>query len=128
MASYGVFIGLCGYQYHGPKAHVGFAPRITPEDLRAAFTAAEGWGTFSQKRAGKTQTDRIEVKWGTLRLSTLAFELPEGVKLDRLRLSTSAKDNPIQARAEQDGCKVLVTLNAPAVIEQGQTLLVNMTF
>ena len=47
MASYGVFLGLCGFEYHGPKGHLGFAPRITPDDFRAAFTAAEGWGTIS---------------------------------------------------------------------------------
>jgi non-lysosomal glucosylceramidase len=42
MASYGVFTAVCGYEYHGPKGHLGFAPRLTPENCRAAFTAAEG--------------------------------------------------------------------------------------
>jgi non-lysosomal glucosylceramidase len=42
MASYGVFTAVCGYEYHGPKGHPGFAPRLTPENCRAAFTAAEG--------------------------------------------------------------------------------------
>ena len=46
MASYGVFLAACGYEYHGPKGHLAFAPRLTPEDFRAAFTAAEGWGRF----------------------------------------------------------------------------------
>ena len=35
MASYGVFLAACGYEYHGPKGHLGFAPRLTPEDFRA---------------------------------------------------------------------------------------------
>ena len=80
MASHGVFLALCGFEYHGPKGHLGFAPRLTPEDFRAAFTAAEGWGTLVQKRDGKRQTNRVEVKWGKLRLETLALELPEGAK------------------------------------------------
>ncbi len=49
MASYGVFLAACGYEYHGPKRHLAFAPRLSPENFRAAFTTAEGWGTFSQK-------------------------------------------------------------------------------
>ena len=58
MASYGVFLAACGYEYHGPKGHLAFAPRLTPEDFRAAFTTAEGWGTFSQKRDGGTRSTR----------------------------------------------------------------------
>ena len=27
MASYGVFLAACGFEYHGPRAHIGFAPR-----------------------------------------------------------------------------------------------------
>ena len=26
MMSYGVFLAACGFEYHGPKAHLGFAP------------------------------------------------------------------------------------------------------
>ena len=50
MASYGVFLAACGFEYHGPKGHLGFAPRLGPDDFRAAFTSAEGWGTIAQKR------------------------------------------------------------------------------
>ena len=44
MASYGVYLAACGFEYHGPKGHIGFAPRISPENFRCAFTSAEGWG------------------------------------------------------------------------------------
>ena len=52
MASYGVFLAACGYEYHGPKGRLGFAPRLTPDKFKAAFTTAEGWGTFTQQRDG----------------------------------------------------------------------------
>jgi len=29
MASYGVFLAACGFEYHGPHGHIGFAPRLT---------------------------------------------------------------------------------------------------
>jgi len=126
MAAHGVFLGLCGFEYHGPKAHLGFAPRFSPDDFRAAFTAAEGWGTLVQKRKGNAQTCRVEVKWGKLRLKTLAFELPEGAKLQRTTVAFMG--NPVQADAQQAGRRVTITLAVPAVVEQGQAIEVEMTF
>ncbi|MFD1049598.1 hypothetical protein ACFQ1S_30760, partial [Kibdelosporangium lantanae] len=38
MMGYGVYLAACGYEHHGPRGHLGFAPRIRPEDFRAAFT------------------------------------------------------------------------------------------
>jgi non-lysosomal glucosylceramidase len=126
MAAHGVFLGLCGFEYHGPKTHLGFAPRISPEDFRAAFTAAEGWGTLAQKRTQKTQTNRVEIKWGELRLKTLAFELPEGAKLDKATVAFMG--SPVQAEAKQLGRRVNVALAVPAVVEQGQAIDVEMVY
>jgi hypothetical protein len=73
MASYGVFTAVCGFEYHGPKGTMAFAPRLTPENFRAAFTGAEGWGTFMQIFDGSSQRAKIEVKWGQLGLKTLTL-------------------------------------------------------
>ena len=121
MASHGVFLGLCGFTYHGPKARLGFAPRITPEDFRAAFTAAEGWGTISQTRSDNRQTNRIELKWGRLRIKTLAFELPEGVQLAKFKL-------PAPGKARQAGRVVTIDLDAPIVVEKDRTVEVELTY
>ena len=102
MASYGVFLAACGYEYDGPKGILGFAPRLRPEDFRAAFTAAEGWGTFSQKlarpstggREPKKQIERIEVKYGSLALKELRFELAEGFRADKLRVLADNRQAP----------------------------------
>jgi hypothetical protein len=80
MASWGVYTALAGFEYHGPKGHLGFAPRIMPENFRAAFTAAEGWGSFTQTRAADMQRERIDVRWGQLRLKSLAFAVPQDWK------------------------------------------------
>ena len=50
MASYGVYLAACGFEYHGPQGHIGIAPRLSPDNFRSAFTAAEGWGTIGQRR------------------------------------------------------------------------------
>jgi hypothetical protein len=120
MASHGVFLALCGFEYHGPRGQLGFAPRLAADDFRAAFTAAEGWGTISQRRQGKQQTQGIAVLWGKLRLTSLTFELPEGAKLDKAAVSHGGK--PLPATASQDGRRVTISLAAAAVVASGESL------
>ncbi|MBU0616922.1 MAG: hypothetical protein KKI02_04325, partial [Planctomycetes bacterium] len=91
LASWGVYTALCGYEYHGPKGYLGFAPRLTPEDFRAAFTAAEGWGTFSQQRDQRSQRERIELRWGSLRLKSLAFAVPQTIDRSSIRVRIGAR-------------------------------------
>ena len=79
MASYGVFLAACGFEYYGPHGHIGFAPRLTPENFRAPFTAAEGWGTFEQKANFSGMHAALILKHGTLKVRTIALTLPEHV-------------------------------------------------
>ncbi|MET2985598.1 GH116 family glycosyl-hydrolase [Aureibaculum conchae] len=71
MASYGVLLAVCGFDFHGPAGYIKFNPQITPENFTAPFTAAEGWGTFIQKRNAGKQTNSINVNYGKLVLSKI---------------------------------------------------------
>jgi uncharacterized protein (DUF608 family) len=122
MASYGMFTAVCGYEHHGPKGHLGFAPRLTPEDFRAAFTAAEGWGTFRQRREGKSQRATVEVRWGRLRLRSLALELPAGAK--PARVAVKAGEREVAAEHRVDGTRLLLTLTDEIVVPAGGSLQV----
>ena len=73
MASYGVFISICGFEYHGPKGHIAFSPRLTPENFKAPFITAEGWGTYTQSQKGRKLTAKLEIKWGQLKLRSIAL-------------------------------------------------------
>jgi non-lysosomal glucosylceramidase len=120
MASYGVFLAACGYEYHGPKAHLGFAPRLSPENFRAAFTTAEGWGCFVQRRDGATQRDAIELRWGTLRLRSLAFAPPENAALQTVRVTVAG--NPVASKHRVEQGRVEIELAEETVIHAGQQL------
>ncbi|MBK7642601.1 MAG: hypothetical protein IPJ19_06050 [Planctomycetes bacterium] len=115
MASYGVFLGACGFEYHGPKRHLGYAPRIRPEDFKAAFTAAEGFGTIEQKREEKKQTQRIVVYRGRLRLKTLAFELAKEAASVKVEAGY-----PLSS--ELHGRRLLVTFKDELLLEPGKDL------
>ena len=79
MASYGVFLAACGFEYHGPKGHLGFAPRLTPEDFRAAFTTAGGLGHVHAETR-RRPADRPRSNWSPSRpagLNSLELAVPK---------------------------------------------------
>jgi uncharacterized protein (DUF608 family) len=120
LASWGVFTALCGYEYDGPRGHLGFAPRLTPENFRAAFTTAEGWGTFSQWRDGEIQRERIGVCRGRLRVKTLRFEVPPRPGAPAVTVTSAGRETPATGRA--DGAGLRIELARPVIIEEGETL------
>ena len=117
LASWGVLVGLSGFEYQGPAGRIGFAPRITPEDFRCAFTAAEGWGTLSQRREGNQQTNEIAVQWGRLPLAEAAFELPPGARL--AEASVRLGDLAIEVVTSQIGQRVTVACPPGTVVQAG---------
>ncbi|MDW8077492.1 MAG: GH116 family glycosyl hydrolase [Thermoguttaceae bacterium] len=125
LASYGVFLALCGYEYHGPRGHIGFAPRLAPEKFRAAFTAAEGWGTFAQERSNGRQRLTIEPKWGQLSLSTLALELPENARASKLVAQLDGRE--VEASFSQQERRVLVSFPERLAMKAGSKLEVTVT-
>lgn len=124
MASHGVFLGLCGFENHGPHGHIGFAPRLGPENFRAAFTSAEGWGTISQKSEGKGQKSEIVVKWGTVRVKTLAFGIQGDHKPTKATVTVAGKAIP--ASLALNGNRAEVKLQSEVTVDAGQTVTVDV--
>ncbi len=122
MASYGVFLAACGYEYHGPRGHLAFAPRLTPEKFRAPFTTAEGWGTFEQHQKDGGQQATISVKWGELRVRTLTLTLAPGAKAARVTATVAGKNLPLKVAIALD--KATITFDADLRITADQSLQV----
>jgi hypothetical protein len=125
MASYGVFLALCGFEYHGPKGWLGFAPRINQDDFRAAFTAAEGWGTLVQKRQERKQINRVEVRCGQLALKSLVFDLPEGATLQLHTAKVNGR--AVKNVASQEGRRVEIVLSEPLVLKENEVIEIVLT-
>lgn len=120
MASYGTFLAACGFESHGPSGRIGFAPRLTPGNFRAPFTAAGGWGTYQQQRAPGTQTHRLDVKHGQVPVRTLILEVASGVQVQGVEAKYGTR--PVPAQAVQDGSRVEVTLGEPLRVDAGSAL------
>jgi hypothetical protein len=126
LASWGCLLGVCGFEYDGPAKRIGFAPRMTPGDFKALFTAAEGWGTLAQRRSRNTQVSRLDVKWGRVPVKTFIVELSEDV--DTPRVSVTAAAGKIEATVNREGNRLKITLSEEVEIRQGNSLAATITW
>ncbi len=124
MASYGAFTAACGYEYHGPRGYLAFRPRLQKEDFKAAFTAAEGWGTFSQTVSRRNQAELIEVRHGKLRLNELGFDLSGDMEPANVTVRLNSKN--LRFRHDIDGRKLRITLTSPVSLAAGEKLRVEI--
>jgi hypothetical protein len=126
MAAYGLFTGICGFEYHGPKGYMAFSPRITPEQFRAPFVAAEGWGSFAQQRNNRVQTDALSVAYGKLCLKKLAFDLPKGSKAKAV--SVKMEGNGIASTFQQKDRRVVVVPSEEISLQPEQELGIEIRY
>lgn len=104
LASYGLLLAVCGFDYHGPKGYIKFDPQLTPEDFKAFFTVANGWGTFEQERTGGQQFDRIHLKFGRpLCLGSRSMER----EIERIRFSCKSMVKTFLLMSEVRGINLL---------------------
>ena len=120
LASWGCLLGISGFSYDGPAGRIGFSPKLTPEDFRAFFSGAEGWGSYAQARGKDFQTGTIDVNWGALALRTIDLELPQNQPDARLSVSVSGR--PVGAKLRLAGASATVVLNDEAVLKADESL------
>ncbi|MBI2925148.1 MAG: hypothetical protein HYY24_05515 [Verrucomicrobia bacterium] len=120
MASFGVYLAACGFEYHGPKGQLAFAPCLTPEDFKCAFTTAEGWGSFRQTTQAGTLKTALEVKWGKLTLRSLRLALPSAVRSARAQVRLGRK--PMRATLTVKGQQAQLEFSEPILLKAGQVL------
>jgi uncharacterized protein (DUF608 family) len=124
MASYGALIAISGFEYDGPERHIGFAPCLTPENFKAPFTAAEGWGSFSQKITSGTLRAGLAVKYGKVPLRTMSLVSPAGQTPQNVSASLDGKPVPATLRVK-DG-RAEVVFDPEITISAGQALEITL--
>lgn len=124
LASYGVFLAACGYEYDGPRGRLAFAPRLTPENFKCAFTTAEGWGSFWQQSAIATLQSQIAVHWGRLRLKTLVLT-PTGGLVPQ-RVSATLAGQPVPATLVVRDGRCVIGFEPALTVATGQTLALRL--
>jgi hypothetical protein len=120
MASYGSFITACGYEYHGPKGYMRFAPKWNLQDFKAPFTAAEGWGTYTQNFSEGKMTCALEPKYGQVQLNSFSVEVPVGYTLETVLASYDNQTFPVQK--SQEGTRILISWTNRVTVKTGKKL------
>jgi hypothetical protein len=121
LASWGVYHALLGYDYHGPRQYIGFAPRLRQEDFAAAFTASEGWGLFRQSRTAARQENRIQIRHGRLLVRSLCLPVPAGSTAEEIEVVLG--DRPVPVEGKQTMSRLLLEFDSLTLTE-GQELRV----
>ncbi len=102
MASYGVYLASSGFEYHGPKGSLTLAPRLQKEDFKAAFTTAEGWGSFQQKITDTKQELTLKMAYGSLKLNSLSLAPKTKTKTKRIKIKLNGKKLSCTSKAAEN--------------------------
>jgi uncharacterized protein (DUF608 family) len=124
LASWGCLLAVSGFAYDGPAGIIEFAPKLSPGDFRAFFSAAAGWGHLVQRRSDNEQRSRIELRWGRLEISTV--RVYTGGSSTGRSVSVSKEDNALEAVVTSVKDRVEIRLVEPVELEAGQELEVRI--
>ena len=90
---------------------------MTGDNFKAAFTSAEGWGSYSSQTDGSTFTANLELAHGRLPLNSVALRLPAGFG-DVAEWMTSVG----KAELQQDDGDVRLIFDETVTLSAGQNL------
>lgn len=93
LSSWSLLLVLSGFRQNGPKGELAFNPCFKPERFRALFSTGPAWGHFSQERAAGRQTNRLDLRRGSLRMAALRFGLPPDARPAAVRVAVSGRRN-----------------------------------
>jgi hypothetical protein len=93
---------------------------VSPENFKAAFTSAEGWGSYSQKYSGKSVDATLTLRHGKLQLKTLSLALPAGSPVQGATVQLEGKDEP--SAATRQGNRLSLAFSSELQMAEGQTL------
>ncbi len=124
MASYGHFVGVSGFEYHGPKGYIAFSPKITPSNFKAPFVTAEAWGSFEQKSTKAKQSEQLTIVHGSLSIQSLAFDVSNSRNVKSVKVVLDGKR--INASFTQEGDRVSIKLDEELTLSAGESLQVTL--
>ncbi len=124
LSVWSALLALQGFSYDGPAGHIGFRPVLNPEDHASFFSAAAGYGLFTQTQKADQLSAVIDLKEGTLCLNEVLLAVPEG------KIAKSAKvkvgSEIVDTQLEKNGNKVLVKFQSTVLLNNEQQLLVQL--
>jgi hypothetical protein len=73
LSSWSLLDASCGYHCDACTQSLTIAPRLNPDDFRAFFITADGWGTATMNRDAEVLSVTLAATWGEVKLKGLAI-------------------------------------------------------
>lgn len=124
MSVWSVLLASQGYFHNGPAGIIGFKPKWRPGDHRSFFTAAEGWGLFTQKVEQGLQLAALDLRFGRLRIRDLVLA-PAG-DTDLVDVAVRVDGEAVKAKASINEGELVVRFENDLVVNAGQVLHVGI--
>jgi hypothetical protein len=122
MSVWSLLLACQGFLYDGPAGVIGFRPVWKPENHASFFSAAEGWGLFTQRRRGGVQDVKIEVRYGQLRVREIVLSAPAGATSASVRIGSSS----LPATSAFSADAVRIQLATEALVRTGDAIQVRI--
>ena len=119
MASYGVFLAACGYEYHGPKGYLSFDPKLRPMIPRCLHGGGR-LGHVRQRRQGGEQRETIEVKYGQTTVANFGLCCCADCKPEKRSRCRGRQKRKCSHRAE--GRRIIIELGTRISLQAGGIL------
>jgi len=120
MSSWSVLLALQGFQYDGPRGSITFKPVWQPGNHVSFFTAAEGWGVFTQRREAGVQSERIELNYGSLKIRELVVEVPAGTVASTVTMKIG--NRAVDVKTSVTGPELHITASQAMTLQAGEVL------
>jgi non-lysosomal glucosylceramidase len=122
MASWSLLLALSGFQYSAPASQIAFAPAVNAGRFRCFFSAGSGWGSFAQQSGDGAFVASLELRAGSLRLERIALR----PSVPPTQASVALNGVALAAHVEQAESGVLVVLDQPVVLNEGEMLEIQL--
>lgn len=116
-------LALQGFIYDGPAGVIGFKPKLHKNNHTSFFSAAKGYGLYSQKLNAQQMTSTLSLAEGQLKLSKLILSVEKKVK----KVSATLNDKPLKLQFEQAGEQVNVQFAQDVNLTAKQDIKLELT-
>lgn len=104
-----------GFVYDGPQGRLGFSPVWRSEDHTSFFTAAEGWGLFSQKRTQNQQDMTVHAYWGQISLQSFEFDVADSQQLEKVTVQFNGET--LTSETSVNNQRAIVLFENPFILQ-----------
>ncbi len=127
MASFGVYLTVIGYDYHGPNHVLAMDPKLQADEFRTPVVFAEGWGTYTQRRNTAAMTVSLVLRHGKAKLRRLKVRPAANQEVLNVILNINSLTEICQWEMLDDGM-VCIDLGSPVLLsaDNADALLITL--